>query len=313
MRTNSILIVVALASVLLEGCATPDTGGLLPIPDKLVVLTIDDGNKSDATFVAPLLKEYGFGASFYITEGLGYRRDTNKEHYVTWEQVRRLHSDGFEVGNHTGSHKNLTKLSKDQIRTELEYIEQRCREHGIPEPTTFVYPGYHDSLPAVEVLAEKGYLFARRGVGPEFPDGGHGARGPLYDPAEDHPLLIPATGYSGPDWGFEDLVWAIEQARDGKIAVLVFHGVPALEHPWVHTGQHDFVKYMDYLKAQGCTVIAMRDFVKYVDPKKGPNDPYAPIRRRVGEKAAQLRWRTRRHEPVLVPVLIAADRPFRYP
>ena len=81
MRTNSILIVVALASVLLEGCATPDTGGLLPIPDKLVVLTIDDGNKSDATFVAPLLKEYGFGASFYITEGLGYRRDTNKEHY----------------------------------------------------------------------------------------------------------------------------------------------------------------------------------------------------------------------------------------
>ena len=32
------------------------------IPDKLVVLTFDDAVKSHRTFVAPLLKELGFGA-----------------------------------------------------------------------------------------------------------------------------------------------------------------------------------------------------------------------------------------------------------
>ena len=36
---------------------------LLPIPNGLVALTFDDGNKSDFTYVAPLLKQYGFGAS----------------------------------------------------------------------------------------------------------------------------------------------------------------------------------------------------------------------------------------------------------
>ncbi len=51
------------------------------IPDKLVVLTFDDGCKSQATFVAPLLKSYGFGATFYITEGLNCL--TNKEAYVS--------------------------------------------------------------------------------------------------------------------------------------------------------------------------------------------------------------------------------------
>ena len=46
-----------------------DPQGILrkPIPDKLVVLTFDDGCASGATFVAPLLKSLGFGGSFYVS------------------------------------------------------------------------------------------------------------------------------------------------------------------------------------------------------------------------------------------------------
>ena len=65
-----------------------------PIPDKLVILTFDDGCKSQATFVAPILKKCGFGATFYITEGLGFLN--NKEAYMTWEEVSGLHETGFE-------------------------------------------------------------------------------------------------------------------------------------------------------------------------------------------------------------------------
>ena len=280
MRTMLGVLGLPLLLVSLAACNGPAGGVLLPIPDGVVVLTVDDGNKSDIAYVAPKLKEYGFGASFYITEGLGYKKDPNKERYVSWDDVRRLHEMGFEVGNHTGSHPNMTKLGKAEIRANLELIEQRCEQHGIPRPETFVYPGWSHSLPVVEMLAERDYVFARRGVSPEHPDGGHGARGRAYDPAEDHPLLIPTTGYAGPEWGFEDLVWSVDQARDGKIAVLTFHGVPAIEHPWVHTDEADFVRYMDYLKEQDCTVIALRDLAKYVDPAKGPSDPYEPIRQR---------------------------------
>ncbi|MDA0812900.1 MAG: polysaccharide deacetylase family protein, partial [Verrucomicrobia bacterium] len=45
---------------------------LQPIPGKLVVLTFDDANKSDRAFVADVLKKHGFGATFYVTEGLGF-------------------------------------------------------------------------------------------------------------------------------------------------------------------------------------------------------------------------------------------------
>ena len=119
---------------------------------------------------------------------------------------------------------------------------------------------------------EKGYHFARRGVYPEFHYVQEGGRGPAYNPAEDHPMLIPTTGASGPNWGFDDLIWAVEQAKDGRIAVLTFHGVPDLDHPWVHTEPDDFVRYMEYLRNEGCTVIALCELVKYVDPAKCPND-----------------------------------------
>ena len=198
-----------------------DSRDLLPTPDRLVVLTFDDGNKSDITYVAPLLKRYGFSATFYITEGLGSR-----ERRLTWEEIKRLHEDGFEIGNHTGSHPNIIPLSKEQILDQMEHLEKRCQENGIPSPTTFAYPGGHHDRKSVEVLEKLGYLFARRGAEPEYPIIPDGSRGPVYNPEEDHPLLVPSTTVSGPNLDFEDLVWAINQARDGNIAVLTFHGVP---------------------------------------------------------------------------------------
>ena len=244
----------------------------LPIPDKLVVLSFDDGNKSDITFVAPLLKNYGFGATFYITEGLGFLK--NKDCYLTWEEIAKLDKDGFDIGNHTQHHLNVKDLSKKELAESLEHIDERCRKYGIEKPVTFGYPGSHFDIKAVEVLTERGYHFARRGTTPEYPNIKTGGRGAVYDPNQDHPLLIPSTGISGRDWPFDDLVWALEQARAGKIAVLTFHGVPALEHPQATTSPEAFEDYMKYLQKQGATVLSVRDLGKYVDFTVRPDDPY---------------------------------------
>ena len=165
-------------------------------------------------------------------------------------------------------------------RAEIDYIEQRCKKYGIAVPKTFCYPGFQYGRNAVQVLREKGYLFARRGVSPEYPDNPEGARGPVYDPSLHHPLLLPCAGFSGPDWDFDDFVWAVEQAQNGKIPILAFHGVPDRDHPWVHTVPKVFTKYMDYLRDKRYTVIAMRDLVKYVHPNsKLHEDPFETIQR----------------------------------
>lgn len=277
-----ILLIAALGLGLSVSSAEEKVVALKPIPQKLVVLTFDDCNKSDRSFVAAEVKKYGFGATFFVTEGLGFLK--NKKHYTTWEEIVELEKMGFEIANHTRSHPNVARLNADQVAAEIEHIEKRCAEYKIPKPTTFCYPGFSHSLTAVKVLAKKNYQFARRGVRPEYVDGGRGGRGPAYNPKTDHPLLVPTTGYAGPDWGMKDLQWAVAQAHEGKIAVLCFHGVPGLDHPWVNCDPEDFKKYLEYLNDEGCTVIAMRDLAEYVDPNKRPEDPYQAIRDRVGKK-----------------------------
>lgn len=259
---------------------------LLPIPDGLVVLTFDDGNKSDITYVALLLKCYSFSATFYVTEGLGAL--TDKEHRLTWEEIKKLHEDGFEIGNHTGSHPNIIPLNREQILEQVEHMEKRCEENGIPRPNTFAYPGGHHDRKSIEVLENLGYRFARRGVEPEYPIILDGSRGPVYDPTEDHPLLVPSTTVSGPNLDFRDLVWAVNQARDGKIAVLTFHGVPDV-YPHCSTEPSTFARYMEYLHDQKCTVIAMRDLARYVDSTKRAAELFGVIKRRMGVTPAQLK------------------------
>lgn len=225
-------------------------------------MTFDDGVKSQLTVAAPLLLRYGFGATFYITEGLRFLED--KERYLTWAEVRTLPEFGFDIGNDTRQHKNAATQTAAELRADLTHIDQRCAEHGIPRPTTFCYPGYHTSPEAVQVIAEHGFQFARCGTMPEYPYNNEGGRGPAYDPQLHPPLLVPTSGASGPNWGFADLVWAVEQASDGKIVVLTFHGVPDLDHPWVHTEPAVFATYLQYLHERGCTVIALRDLARYV-------------------------------------------------
>jgi peptidoglycan-N-acetylglucosamine deacetylase len=243
------------------------------VPDRVVVLTFDDGARSDTEFVAPLLKRYGFGATFFITEGLTFL--ANKTTRLTWDEVRGLHEDGFEVGNHTRAHAGVDRQSADEFRADVEHIERRCAEHGIPHPTTFCYPGYRHAPHAAQVLGEMGYRLARRGKAPEYPE--DAVQGRAYDPKVDHPLLVPTTASSGPDWTFEDFIRAVAQARGGKAAVLTFHGVPDLDHAWVHTEPALFERCMAHLHAEEYRVVAMRDLAPYIHPSAEAADPYACI------------------------------------
>ena len=256
--------------------AAPASSALEPIPDKLVVLTFDDSVKSHFTVVRPLLLQHGFGATFFISEGWDFR--TNKQDYMSWEEIALLHKDGFEIGNHTRSHLSVSDANVRRYLEELQTIADHCREHGIPEPTSFAYPGNAITTRALPVLRQHGIRFARRGGAPEFPY--EGGRGTAYEPGLDHPLLVPTAGDARPDWSITNFVSAAEQARHGRIAVLQFHGVPDRAHPWVNTPPERFRGYISFLATNGYKVIALRDLSRYVDPSKEPADPMAVIEAR---------------------------------
>jgi peptidoglycan/xylan/chitin deacetylase (PgdA/CDA1 family) len=210
----------------LDGCTLRDilrpTATASRVPDKIIALTFDDASASHAAFVAPLLKKFGFGATFFVCEFPPDFEDKAK--YMRWEQIAELHRMGFEIGSHTRSHKHVDKMRPGELEAELEYIEKSCTQHGIPRPVTFAYPAYVSTPDAVEVLEKRGYKLARVGGGRAF------------DPAKDNPRLVPSFSTTGTDEkAAERVIAAIREAHDGKIVVLTIHGVPDTAHPQVTT------------------------------------------------------------------------------
>ena len=255
------LIVVLVVLVVRE----PISAAEFP-PDKVVVLTFDDSVRSQYDVVRPILLKYGFGATFFITEGFDFNSD--KQNYMTWEQIKQLHTDGFEIGNHTRDH---VGLNEQNYVEQLDAINSQCERYGIPKPISLAYPGNQYSLEMFEKLSEYGIQFARRGGSPEFPY--EKGKGVAFEPGFDHPLLIPSAGDARPNWEMDDFLQAVHQAKGGNIAVLQFHGVPDIAHDWVSTASDRFEQFMGYLAREQYTVISLRDLRKYVDPGMVPVSP----------------------------------------
>jgi peptidoglycan/xylan/chitin deacetylase (PgdA/CDA1 family) len=244
------------------------------IPDKLVILTFDDAVKSHRTFVAPLLKELGFGATFFVTHL--WMNDT--EHFMSWRHAAEIHEMGFEIGNHSWTHADFSvPRNAARLAGELALVENELKKVNVPKPVSFAYSGNSFGPEAREVLSENNYRLARRGGSPEVPYGTLQI-GPTFDPRRHDPLLIPTTADAYPDWTLEHFIRVMSHSRRGQAIVLQFHGVPDVKHPWVHTPPDKFRTYMSWLKDNGYRAVALRDLEPYIDRARQPVDPMTKTR-----------------------------------
>jgi len=257
MRNTLLVIAMYILSSVIASSAdssTPgspaDALGVLrkSIPDKLVVLTFDDACVTHATYVAPMLKSLGFGGSFYVCTLPSF---TNKNWYMTWEQMKDMAKDGFEIGNHTRSH-TVNAAIGPFLDMEKEMIK-----NGLSKPVTQAWPCYVPNSKTFADLASNKYIFAR---------GGHFRP---YKPTVDHPLDIPSFSPKQ----LKEFEGCVQKAVNGSVAVITFHGVPDYEHGLAGTDPKIFKEMMQYMKDNNYKVIALRDLAEYIDPEKAANLP----------------------------------------
>ena len=92
---------------------------------KTIILTFDDALRNHLEFVAPILKKYNFGATFYVCE-FPDAQNFGESPYLNWKQIAELSGMGFEIGNHTKSHCDCRKISRQDFLAELTYIEENA-------------------------------------------------------------------------------------------------------------------------------------------------------------------------------------------
>ncbi|MFI1721272.1 polysaccharide deacetylase family protein [Streptomyces sp. NPDC020489] len=115
---------------------------------KCVALTFDAGPSEHSTELLDILKDKQVPATFFL---LGKR---HVEKYP--ELVKRMADEGHEVASHTWDHKILTKLTREEIREELERPNREIERLTGRRPTLMRPPQGRTDDTVHEVCRELG-------------------------------------------------------------------------------------------------------------------------------------------------------------
>lgn len=145
------------------------------IPKKSVLITFDDGLKGVYEYAYPILKKYGFKATFFVIVG----RVGRVSNFVSWENLKEMVESGvFSIGSHTyDSHKTHLSDGKfvsiishkgdeedfesfknrviDDLKKSKEEIENRIKSKVL----AFAYPYGEYSIDTINMLREVGFVF----------------------------------------------------------------------------------------------------------------------------------------------------------
>ena len=128
-----------------------------PLPEKPVIFTFDDGYLDNFLYAFPLLRQYGFGGTFFVvTQFL----DEGRAGYMSWQQARLMQANGMEIESHGVSHEDLAGAPAEFVAEQLKASRARIEKELGKPVRFFAYPfGRYDQR-TIEELEVAGYWAA---------------------------------------------------------------------------------------------------------------------------------------------------------
>jgi peptidoglycan/xylan/chitin deacetylase (PgdA/CDA1 family) len=134
--------------------------GEAQLPQRAVLLTIDDGCRSALTRAEPLLRKYGFHATLFVTidpTSSVFDRVHPDQARLTDDELRSLDPSIVDVQAHGITHRPLVTLSDEELRQELKGAGATLsRVLGRPV-RYFAIPGNWYNRRVLQLAREAGY------------------------------------------------------------------------------------------------------------------------------------------------------------
>jgi peptidoglycan/xylan/chitin deacetylase (PgdA/CDA1 family) len=128
---------------------------------RLAVLTFDDGYRDFYTSAFPILYQYGFPATVFLSTGYIGNRFRGKE-CMSWEEVRELARNGILFGSHTVTHPVLSNMRWDEVDFEVRRSRETIEEELGTPVASFGYPSAFPEN-RKEFVEELGRVLRRNG------------------------------------------------------------------------------------------------------------------------------------------------------
>lgn len=130
-------------------------GASVKLPAKPVLITFDDGYEDNYTQAFPVLKQEGFRAAIFMVQ-----RNFDRKNRLSVQQIQEMEQAGIEIGSHTRSHPNLTKLAASELEKEVGQSRRGVERLAGRPIDSFAYPGGFYNLEVLEKTAQSGYAGA---------------------------------------------------------------------------------------------------------------------------------------------------------
>ena len=135
--------------------------------ERPIILTFDDGYADFYTDALPILRQYNFTATLFVTtafvEGasrwLRRERETSRR-MVSWRQLSEIVKYGIECGAHTHTHPQLDTISAPAARNEMAHSKELLEDHLGQEVFSFAYPYGYQTARLRQLARETGYTSA---------------------------------------------------------------------------------------------------------------------------------------------------------
>ena len=138
------------------------TDGRRQLPRKSVLLTFDDGYKSFIQYARPILKDYGYGATLFV-----YSDFIGAGSGLSWQDLRTLSEQGFDVQAHSKTHTNLRRKEGESEAAYAKRIEAELAfpltlfKKNLPHPVdALAYPYGEMDDELIPFVARYGYAVA---------------------------------------------------------------------------------------------------------------------------------------------------------
>jgi peptidoglycan/xylan/chitin deacetylase (PgdA/CDA1 family) len=105
------------------------------VPARTFVITLDDGREDGYTHAFPILRKYGFVATFFVITGR-----VNQMRYLTWAELRDMQAAGMEIGNHTVSHFDETRCTRSRTDRQVIDAQDAIRRSLSVPAVSLAYP-----------------------------------------------------------------------------------------------------------------------------------------------------------------------------
>ncbi len=122
-------------------------------PSNPVILTFDDGFRDQYENAVPILQEYGFTATFFITTEL---IESGSSSYMTWDLIKELPQAGMRIESQSMSDAPLAGLDQAAMMAEVRGAQAALTAQIGEAPHYLAYPfGAYDDL-VLETAASAG-------------------------------------------------------------------------------------------------------------------------------------------------------------